>query len=193
MRLVPQGPGIPIPKPPEKLLDISSDYEEEDDGSDDDFKAAGSHDPQLFSQSELNDLDSRERSQHWIKREWTVREKLEIGIKNVIEEALVDREKILLPPLHLKLSLIKQFVKALDKEGRCFKHLLHAFPGLSAAKVKEGVFVGPDIRKLMEDEKYEACLANVEKEAWRSFKEVVKKFLGNYNDHNFKHNCTKYA
>ncbi|GBM22989.1 hypothetical protein AVEN_172336-1 [Araneus ventricosus] len=56
MRPVPHGPGIPIPKPPEKLKDISSDSEEEDDGSDDDFNAAGSYDPQLFKQSELNDL-----------------------------------------------------------------------------------------------------------------------------------------
>ncbi|GBL81380.1 hypothetical protein AVEN_143679-1 [Araneus ventricosus] len=53
MRPVPHGPGIPIPKPPGK--DISSDCEEED-GSDDHFNAAGSNDPQLFSQSELNDL-----------------------------------------------------------------------------------------------------------------------------------------
>ncbi|GBM67301.1 hypothetical protein AVEN_37081-1 [Araneus ventricosus] len=56
MRPVHHGPGIPLPKPPEKLKDISSDSEEEDDGSDDDFNAAGSNDPQLFSQSELNDL-----------------------------------------------------------------------------------------------------------------------------------------
>ncbi|GBO31279.1 hypothetical protein AVEN_71727-1, partial [Araneus ventricosus] len=50
-RPVPHGPGIPIPKPPEKLKDTSSDSEEEDDGSDDDFNAAGSNDPRLFSQS----------------------------------------------------------------------------------------------------------------------------------------------
>ncbi|GBM40794.1 hypothetical protein AVEN_80802-1 [Araneus ventricosus] len=58
MRPVPHGPGIPIPKPPEKLKGISSDSEEEDDGSVDDSNAAGSNDPQLFSQSELNDLVS---------------------------------------------------------------------------------------------------------------------------------------
>ncbi|GBN18851.1 hypothetical protein AVEN_188288-1 [Araneus ventricosus] len=89
----------------------------------------------------LCEWDSRERSQHWIKREWPVREKLKIGSKNVIEEALVDREKILLPQLHIKLGLIKKFVKALDKEGRCFKHLLHAFPGLSTAKVIKPLWV----------------------------------------------------
>jgi len=55
----------------------------------------------------LCEWDSRERSQQWITREWPVKEKMEIGSKNVIEEALVDREKILLPPLHIKLGLIK--------------------------------------------------------------------------------------
>jgi len=46
--------------------------------------------------------------------------------------------------------------------------------------------VGPDIRKLMKDEKFEACMTKVETEAWSSFKEVVNKFLGNYKDPNFK-------
>ncbi|GBN62910.1 hypothetical protein AVEN_213279-1 [Araneus ventricosus] len=57
MHPVPHGSGIPIPKPPEKLKDISSDSEEDDGADDDDdFNASGSNDPQLFSQSELNDL-----------------------------------------------------------------------------------------------------------------------------------------
>ncbi|GBM98271.1 hypothetical protein AVEN_168797-1 [Araneus ventricosus] len=93
---------------------------------------------------------------------------------------------ILLPPLHIKLGLKKQFAKALHKEGRCFKRSLRAFPGLSAAKVKEGVFVDPDFRKLMKDEKFESYMTKVEKEAWNSFKEVVNKFLGNSKDPNFK-------
>ena len=35
----------------------------------------------------------------------------------------VDRKKIILPPLHIKLGLTKQFVKALDKDGDCFKYI----------------------------------------------------------------------
>jgi hypothetical protein len=41
------------------------------------------------------------------------------------------------------------FVKALLKEGECFKYLCEKVPGLSDAKLKEDVFVGPDIRKLL--------------------------------------------
>jgi hypothetical protein len=36
---------------------------------------------------------------------------------NIIHEPLISRENIILPPLHIKLGLIKQFVKALDKSG----------------------------------------------------------------------------
>jgi hypothetical protein len=40
---------------------------------------------------------------------------------------------------------MKQFVKALPKEGECFKYLCKKFPGLSDEKLKEGIFVGPDL------------------------------------------------
>ena len=81
---------------------------------------------------------------------------------------------------------MKQFVKALSKEGECFKYLRDKFPALSEAKIKEGVFVGPDIRKLMKDPQFETKMNVKEKVAWLSFKEVVSKFLGNNKDPNFK-------
>jgi hypothetical protein len=37
------------------------------------------------------------------------------GQKNVARPALVDRSKIYLSPLHIKLGLIKIFVKTMDK------------------------------------------------------------------------------
>ena len=42
---------------------------------------------------------------------------------------------------------MKQFFKALPKEGECFRYLCKQFPVLSEAKLKEGL----DIRKLMRD------------------------------------------
>ena len=42
--------------------------------------------------------------------------------KNVIVLQLVPRDKILLPSLHIKLGLMKQFVKAPDKDGDCFQN-----------------------------------------------------------------------
>ena len=52
---------------------------------------------------------------------------------------------MLLSPLHIKLGLMKNFVKVLHKNGSAFQHLSTVFPVLSAAKLKEGIFVGPQI------------------------------------------------
>jgi len=59
-----------------------------------------------------------------------------------IEECatLAEWHKILLPPLHVKLGLMKNFVKAMDRTGSTFKYLAEKFPRLSEAKIKEGVF-----------------------------------------------------
>ena len=64
------------------------------------------------------------------------------GEHNLKENPLVDMKKVLLPPLHIKIGLMKNFVKALHKNGAAFQHLSTVFPGLSAAKLKEGIFVG---------------------------------------------------
>ena len=44
---------------------------------------------------------------------------------------------------------MKNFVNALHKNGVAFQHLSTVFPGLSAAKLKEGIFVGPQIWELI--------------------------------------------
>lgn len=56
-------------------------------------------------------------------------------------------KNILLPPLCIELGLMKQFIKALSKEAEGFRYLCRQFPGLSVAKLKEEIFVRPDIRK----------------------------------------------
>ena len=77
---------------------------------------------------------------------------LERGCRNVINDPLVEPSKVLLPPLYIKLGLMKQFVKALNKEGQYFQCIMSQFPELSDAKLKEGIFDGPQIRKLLKDD-----------------------------------------
>ncbi|GFW25148.1 uncharacterized protein TNCV_2262061 [Trichonephila clavipes] len=55
---------------------------------------------------------SCDRKQHYVKQTWPIRKALIPGVKNVERQSLVD-PKILFPPLHIKLGLMKQFVKAL--------------------------------------------------------------------------------
>lgn len=59
---------------------------------------------------------------------------------------LVDPIKIMLPLLHIKLGLMKNCVKTIDKDGEGFKYLKEIFPKISNAKIMEGIFfVGPQI------------------------------------------------
>lgn len=103
----------------------------------------------------VNGINSRDRKQHYIKKKRPIRKTLEVGTKTVVRvNLLVDPKKVLLPPLHITLGLMKQFVKAVSKEGECFKYLCQEFPNLSEEKIK-GVFVGPNIRKLMKNGNFE--------------------------------------
>ncbi|GBN44164.1 hypothetical protein AVEN_237228-1 [Araneus ventricosus] len=90
--------------------------------------------------------DSRARDLHWAEANWSLQGALTPGEKNVINTTLVPPKKVLLPPLHIKLWLIKQFIKSLPKDGECVRYLCSMFPKLSEVKLKEGDFTGPDIR-----------------------------------------------
>jgi len=41
---------------------------------------------------------------------------------------------------------MKNFVKAMNREGEGFRYLRQMFPRISDANIKEGIFVGPQIR-----------------------------------------------
>ena len=53
------------------------------------------------------------------------------------------------------------FVKALPREGDGFTYFCRKFHGV---KIREGLFVGSDIRKLMNDENFESCLGEAERD-----------------------------
>ena len=63
------------------------------------------------------------------------------------------------PRLPQKLALMKQFVKALDRDGTCFRYLYSAFPGMSMEKIKAEIFNGPQIRQLMKDSHFARQMA----------------------------------
>ena len=129
--------------------------------------------------------DNRDRSNHWIKRYWPNRESMDVEKNNIINEPLVDREKIIFPPLHIKLGLMKQFVKALDKNGSCFLYLVENMPQLSIEKIKAGIFDGPQIRQLINDTAFLQSMNEVELKAWTLFVAVIEKFLGNHKSENY--------
>lgn len=127
--------------------------------------------------------DSRARDRHYEQKEWPLRQVLTPGLKNIAHEPLVDPKNVLLPPLHIKLG---NFVKAMDRNGRGFLHLKQTFPRLSEAKMKEGIFVGPQIRKIMKDDVFDSAIDETELRAWNAFKSVTANFLGNVKADNYK-------
>ena len=91
----------------------------------------------------------------------------------------MDSKDVLLPPLHVKLGLMKNFVKGMNKEGQAFRYLRNKFSKISDAKVKEGFFVRPQIRQLMKDPAFDEVLKG------EALKGVICGFLGNKRDDNY--------
>ena len=73
--------------------------------------------------------DSRADDQHYIRQEWPLRQGLEPRLHNVKSPPLVEPNKILLPPLHIKLGLMKNFVKAMDRKGKALLSFSRSFLG----------------------------------------------------------------
>ena len=66
----------------------------------------------------------------------------------------------------------------MNQEEAAFTYLREKFPRLSEAKLKEGIFIGPQIRGLIKDEYFDKLLRGDEKSAWGSFKFRLEGFLG---------------
>jgi len=67
----------------------------------------------------LCEWDSRDKAHHYVKRIWPARKIFEPGHKNVKHHSLVESSRILLPPLHIKLGLMKNSVKAVMIQQFC--------------------------------------------------------------------------
>ena len=91
------------------------------------------------------------------------------GTENVKYTPLVEASKILLPPLHIKLGLMKNFVKAMNQDGAAFKYICNKFHVLSQAKLKKRILVGPHINQLLKDEDFDHTLSGTKKVAWNAF------------------------
>jgi hypothetical protein len=129
--------------------------------------------------------DSRDRAHHYTRKDWPLRNVNIPGTSNISHLPLVERQNVILPPLHIKLGLMKQLVKALNKDSPAFKYLENKFLTLSKAKIKEGIFVGPQIRNLLNDEQFEQSMDDLQLTAWRAFKGICRGFLGNHRASNY--------
>ena len=58
---------------------------------------------------------------------------------------------------------MKQFMKALSPQSKAFKYIRLMFPNLSEAKVKGGIFIGPQIRQMWASEELENKMSSIQK------------------------------
>jgi hypothetical protein len=75
---------------------------------------------------------------------------------------------------------MKKSVKGIDKTDHGFKYVSNKFPNVSDAKMKEGIFMGPQIRELMQNKDFNEDLNETERNAWMKFKSICKDPLGNH-------------
>jgi hypothetical protein len=55
--------------------------------------------------------------------------------KNTANDSLVNPEKIFLPQFHFKLGLMKNYVKAMNRNGESFPYLAQTFPRIRDAEI----------------------------------------------------------
>lgn len=84
--------------------------------------------------------DSRAKCNHYTKRDWPKRDERVVGQFNVVNDPLIQLSKIMLPDLHIKLGIVKNFIKQLVRVNEAaFEYLKNvAFPNLSTDKIREG-------------------------------------------------------
>jgi hypothetical protein len=71
-----------------------------------------------------------------------------------------DKSEIFLPALHFKFIWIKMSVTAMDKERERFAYLRKIIPKVSEAKI--GIFFGPHITQLFDDQYFSTKLTSTE-------------------------------
>ena len=114
--------------------------------------------------------DRHADSQNYIWNEWPERTELVPGAHSIKQTLLADHKKVLLPPLHIKLGLMRSSVRALDTNGEAFKYLADKFPQIRDAKKEAGIFIGPQITELIKDREFQSALSSYERTAWEAFR-----------------------
>lgn len=155
--------------------------------------------------------DSRDRARHYKKKSWPPRSKQSTDEQstdeqsaemqstetleqshNILKKNIVDQSAIIFPPLHIMLGLMTQFFKTLvklakssEEENEPIERIQQLFPKLTIAKINAGVFIGPDVLKILKDADFYETLTDQHREALTALKDVVEQFLGNVKAPNY--------
>jgi len=73
----------------------------------------------------------------------------------------------------------------MDEESEGFDYLRQKSPKIREAKKKDGIFVGPQITQLFEDQEFNTKLHSTDRRGWKAFEKVCSNFTGNEKAENY--------
>lgn len=76
------------------------------------------------------------RDLHYTNHKWKMRTEFKMGVDSIDHMPLVPPSKVILPPLHIKLGMMRNFIVKLNEDA--IKDMKNIFPKLSDSKIKAG-------------------------------------------------------
>lgn len=92
--------------------------------------------------------DSRYKGNQYERKVWPERTVHISGHQNIARPALVPMDKILLPPLHIKLGIVKNFVKRLNKDSESFAYVSFYFLRVAQCIVQQILDIQPFLENI---------------------------------------------
>lgn len=137
--------------------------------------------------------EGRKDDLHYTDHIWKIRDTRVVGEHSIDYIPLVEAASVILPPLHIKLGLIKNFLIALYRLNPPVLPYLTDFFKLhsSPLKVKAGTLNGPQTNMLLESTDFLSKLSPLEKLAFEGFRKVCESFLGNERADNYRQNVAE--
>ena len=77
----------------------------------------------------------------------------------------IDRN-IIFSPLHIKLGLMMQLIKALNLDGSCFGYIFTKFLAMSIKKIKADIFDEPQIQWIINYHQFQDSMNDTQVAAW---------------------------
>ena len=99
--------------------------------------------------------DSRADREHYSRRICSEWDNLHPGLHNIIQKSHFNPNRILLPLLHIKLGIMRNVIKDINRNGPTMQFLRRKFSKISEAKITAGILNGPQIRELIHDNNFD--------------------------------------
>jgi len=125
----------------------------------------------------LCECDRWARDRHYHVKQLLLWAETILGRKNVTHSALVNKIKIYLSPLHIKLGVNKISLRVMNKEGRGCNYLRQKVRCIRKAKIQEGIFICPQVEQLFQEINFKNKLNAAKRRAWDRIWKCLQQLL----------------